>query len=286
MSSDREEPAAAAAAAAEAAEAAAAAEEAPSERASPPPAASPIDLSRVPAEPPSGLEETQRLLAARLEEHRQRLAAPAGDTAFLTAFPAHNNNSKTSFYIRDILDGSKFTGRRDYLDTSSPELSDTQSTDTLCDASLADGDGDAEADDANGEERPSKKKCSSDSKGGKPRRARTAFTYEQLVSLENKFKQTRYLSVCERLNLALSLNLTETQVKIWFQNRRTKWKKQNPGVDVNSPTAGATPSFSPFSAPSLLYPSGAPLHSFPGLGLPCVLPHGLAAHTFYSHINR
>ena len=50
------------------------------------------------------------------------------------------------------------------------------------------------------------------SRGGKPRRARTAFTYEQLVALENKFKTTRYLSVCERLNLALSLNLTETQV--------------------------------------------------------------------------
>lgn len=49
--------------------------------------------------------------------------------------------------------------------------------------------------------------------GAKPRRARTAFTYEQLVSLENKFKTTRYLSVCERLNLALSLSLTETQVK-------------------------------------------------------------------------
>lgn len=46
----------------------------------------------------------------------------------------------------------------------------------------------------------------------KTRRARTAFTYEQLVALENKFKQTRYLSVCERLNLALSLSLTETQV--------------------------------------------------------------------------
>lgn len=52
---------------------------------------------------------------------------------------------------------------------------------------------------------------------GKPRRARTAFTYEQLVSLENKFKSTRYLSVCERLNLALSLQLSEQQVKIWFQ---------------------------------------------------------------------
>ena len=52
-------------------------------------------------------------------------------------------------------------------------------------------------------------------KPSKGRRQRTAFTYEQLVALENKFKQTRYLSVCERLNLALSLSLTETQVKIW-----------------------------------------------------------------------
>lgn len=77
-------------------------------------------------------------------------------------------------------------------------------------------------------------------KASKSRRARTAFTYEQLVALENKFKTTRYLSVCERLNLALSLSLTETQVKIWFQNRRTKWKKQNPGLDVNSPTIPAT----------------------------------------------
>lgn len=103
----------------------------------------------------------------------------------------------------------------------------------------------------------SKKKKSTvplvDSKGGKPRRARTAFTYEQLVALENKFKSTRYLSVCERLNLALSLRLTETQVKIWFQNRRTKWKKQNPGMDANSPTGGSQvslPSTNTTSSPS------------------------------------
>lgn len=93
----------------------------------------------------------------------------------------------------------------------------------------------------------------------KPRRARTAFTYEQLVALENKFKSTRYLSVCERLNLALSLNLTETQIKIWFQNRRTKWKKQNPGLDVNSPTVPSTGSMSSFTSPflpSMLYGHG------------------------------
>ncbi|KPP56122.1 hypothetical protein Z043_126327, partial [Scleropages formosus] len=86
--------------------------------------------------------------------------------------------------------------------------------------------------------KPKRKRSGSDSKSGKPRRARTAFTYEQLVALENKFKSTRYLSVCERLNLALSLSLTETQVKIWFQNRRTKWKKQNPGADTSAPSGG------------------------------------------------
>ncbi|XP_034036774.1 NK1 transcription factor related 2-like,b [Thalassophryne amazonica] len=89
--------------------------------------------------------------------------------------------------------------------------------------------------------KPKRKRSGSDSKSGKPRRARTAFTYEQLVALENKFKSTRYLSVCERLNLALSLSLTETQVKIWFQNRRTKWKKQNPGADTSAPTGAGGP---------------------------------------------
>ncbi|GFO30579.1 homeobox protein slou-like [Plakobranchus ocellatus] len=101
----------------------------------------------------------------------------------------------------------------------------------------------------------------------KQRRARTAFTYEQLVALENKFKTTRYLSVCERLNLALSLSLTETQVKIWFQNRRTKWKKQNPGLDVNSPPMPQTASASPGGHlhPPLMY-TGCPDIFQGGLG--------------------
>ena len=90
---------------------------------------------------------------------------------------------------------------------------------------------------------------------GKPRRVRTAFTYEQLVALENKFRQTRYLSVCERLNLALALNLTETQVKIWFQNRRTKWKKQNPGLDINTPSISSHQSGALGMYPQELYGS-------------------------------
>jgi len=76
--------------------------------------------------------------------------------------------------------------------------------------------------------------CSDDGgRWSRGRRTRTAFSYDQLAALEGKFRLTRYLSVCERLSLALALGLTETQVKIWFQNRRTKWKKQNPGHDIN-----------------------------------------------------
>ncbi|XP_019646207.1 PREDICTED: NK1 transcription factor-related protein 2-like [Branchiostoma belcheri] len=108
------------------------------------------------------------------------------------------------------------------------------------------------SDDNNNSKSKVKSRARDPNRLGKPRRVRTAFTYEQLVALENKFKQTRYLSVCERLNLALSLSLTETQVKIWFQNRRTKWKKQNPGMDINAAITVANTYPSPYPLP--LYP--------------------------------
>ncbi|XP_056633079.1 barH-like 2 homeobox protein [Diorhabda carinulata] len=65
------------------------------------------------------------------------------------------------------------------------------------------------------------------SKGRKPRRRRTAFTHAQLAYLERKFRCQKYLSVADRSDVADTLNLSETQVKTWYQNRRTKWKRQN-----------------------------------------------------------
>lgn len=59
-----------------------------------------------------------------------------------------------------------------------------------------------------------------DAKGRKPRRRRTAFTHAQLAYLERKFRCQKYLSVADRSDVADALNLSETQVKTWYQNRR------------------------------------------------------------------
>ncbi|CAH1277534.1 BARHL1 [Branchiostoma lanceolatum] len=79
-----------------------------------------------------------------------------------------------------------------------------------------DGDKNSEKEtDGNQEDKPKKKK------------ARTTFTGRQIFELEKQFEVKKYLSASERADLAALLNVTDTQVKIWFQNRRTKWKKQD-----------------------------------------------------------
>jgi len=68
----------------------------------------------------------------------------------------------------------------------------------------------------------------------KSKRNRTVFTNDQLERLEHEFVRSKYLVGNERSNLAIELGLNETQVKVWFQNRRIKFRKQTKSGDQKS----------------------------------------------------
>lgn len=72
------------------------------------------------------------------------------------------------------------------------------------------------------------------------RRRRTAFSNYQLQELEQEFLSKKYLTLNERSDLAKRLGLSDVQVKIWFQNRRAKWKRMKTGnchlANANSPS--------------------------------------------------
>merc|ERR1719264_2428826 len=84
-------------------------------------------------------------------------------------------------------------------------------------------------------------RAAAESNARKQRKARTAFTDYQLQTLERSFEKQKYLSVQDRQELAAKLNLTDTQVKTWYQNRRTKWKRTTSvGLELLAETGNYT----------------------------------------------
>ncbi|XP_044515196.1 homeobox protein Nkx-2.6 [Gracilinanus agilis] len=105
----------------------------------------------------------------------------------------------------------------------------------LLDGQSRDGEKEAEARISSSSGGPSAER----SKARPRRKPRVLFSQVQVFELERRFRQQRYLSAPEREHLARVLQLTSTQVKIWFQNRRYKCKRQR--QDASLELAGQPP---------------------------------------------
>ncbi|CCD66474.1 Homeobox protein ceh-30 [Caenorhabditis elegans] len=159
------------------------------------------------------LDPRQFLLPAfYLDPTTQALLAQAASTS-----PCNKISSSSSFRISDILEQSPNNSSHSNDHDPSPQSIKSDFS-TSPRASSPGGD-----------------RMGSPGSCKKSRKARTIFTDKQLQELENTFEKQKYLSVQDRMDLAHRMGLTDTQVKTWYQNRRTKWKRQaTSGMDLLS----------------------------------------------------
>nr|XP_048713272.1 homeobox protein Nkx-2.3 [Caretta caretta] len=115
------------------------------------------------------------------------------------------------------------------------------------------------------------------------RKPRVLFSQAQVFELERRFKQQRYLSAPEREHLASSLKLTSTQVKIWFQNRRYKCKRQR--QDKSLELGPAPPPPRRVAVPVLVRDGKPCLGGSPGYGSPYNAPYSYSGFPAYGYGN-
>ncbi|ODM98024.1 Homeobox protein not2 [Orchesella cincta] len=177
--------------------------------------------------PPSKAETGERSHPASVGKQIAKKQGPTGDkpSFSIESLLAHSNNWRRHPQHQDTKTVSKegrflpypIPQQTQHQNRMPRQTSDSKNSNTI----------------PQSEEKQRTENFGSGTKGGNGRRAakskrvRTIFTPEQLERLEAEFERQQYMVGPERLYLASSLYLTEAQVKVWFQNRRIKWRKQH-----------------------------------------------------------
>ncbi|KAL6264794.1 hypothetical protein P5V15_004891 [Pogonomyrmex californicus] len=238
----------------------------------------------------NGVERLSNGLDSRSNNLNNNNGLERGDAS--TTMP-----QRSRFMITDILGGASSKMHQSGLSSQEPpgsppstprDLSVRHQSRTSLSNSNLDEDSDASHHDgasvtSNGGKEDDPKSSSSSSLGSaqskKQRKARTAFTDHQLQTLEKSFERQKYLSVQDRMELAAKLQLTDTQVKTWYQNRRTKWKRQTiVGFEIMAENNFAVAAF------QQLYSSGAatiPAHPAAGRYWQYPSAHALPTNGFF-----